>query len=203
MSRKQKEFKLPKTLERHLATLAKLYSHEGKKDREELLVNAHMRVEEGWSFDNWNGGTHGHALHLVLPEELYLSVTRQKEKLQKEIAADLNELHNVPNEFIEEVFFEVEARSDEDWRVESGLLRAKNHVPSATAKRIWGESGYRVFLSHKAEVKLKAARLKEKLKPFGVSAFVAHADIKATKKWQDEIESALSSMGAFCCDHDG
>ena len=57
MSRKQKEFKLPKTLERHLATLAKLYSHEGKKDREELLVNAHMRVEEGWSFDNWNGGT--------------------------------------------------------------------------------------------------------------------------------------------------
>ncbi len=32
---------------------------------------------------------------------------------------------------------------------------------------------------------------------FGISAFVAHADIQPTKEWQEEIENALASMDAF------
>jgi hypothetical protein len=57
--------------------------------------------------------------------------------------------------------------------------------------------GYRLFLSHKAEVKKEAARLKRKLTLFGVSGFVAHEDIHPTKEWQNEIENALFSMDAF------
>lgn len=64
-------------------------------------------------------------------------------------------------------------------------------------RRIWGDAGYRVFVSHRAEVKRKAADLKDRLAVFGVSAFVAHADVKPTRKWQDEIEKALGSMDAF------
>lgn len=68
---------------------------------------------------------------------------------------------------------------------------------SDAEKRIWGDSGYRVFLSHKAEEKLRAAELKEKLNTFGFSCFVAHEDIHPTEEWQGEIECALKSMDAF------
>ncbi|HVB34845.1 MAG TPA: toll/interleukin-1 receptor domain-containing protein [Patescibacteria group bacterium] len=33
--------------------------------------------------------------------------------------------------------------------------------------------------------------------PFGISAFVAHTDIRPTKEWQEEIAIALASMDAF------
>jgi hypothetical protein len=43
----------------------------------------------------------------------------------------------------------------------------------------------------------ETTRLKEKLSLFGVSAFVAHEGILATKAWQQEIENALHRMDAF------
>lgn len=63
--------------------------------------------------------------------------------------------------------------------------------------RVWGGSGYRVFLSHKAEAREEAASLKAQLCKFGIVAFVAHEDIEPTRPWQDEIENALASMDAF------
>jgi hypothetical protein len=66
-----------------------------------------------------------------------------------------------------------------------------------TERRIWGDGGFRVFLSHKASVKRQTAKLKEELAIFGISAFVAHEDIKPTREWVLDIESALNSMDAF------
>lgn len=63
--------------------------------------------------------------------------------------------------------------------------------------RIWGASGYRVFLSHKAEAREETASLKDQLSKLGIAAFVAHEDIEPTRPWQDEIENALASMDAF------
>jgi hypothetical protein len=54
-----------------------------------------------------------------------------------------------------------------------------------------------VFLSHKSEVKKETAELKDSLRVFGISCFVAHDDIHPTKEWQDEIENALGSMDGF------
>jgi hypothetical protein len=70
-------------------------------------------------------------------------------------------------------------------------------VDGASQQRIWGEAGYRVFLSHKTSVKRETAALKERLQPFGISCFVAHEDIRPTKAWQDEIVNALTTMDAF------
>jgi len=65
-------------------------------------------------------------------------------------------------------------------------------------KRIWGDDAtFRLFLSHKAEVKSKVASLQEELGMFGISSFVAHKDIEPTLEWQNEIENALSSMDGF------
>lgn len=198
MSTHEHRFRLPAELERYLAALSKLYAHEGKKLPQAIIVNGRTRVHEGWSQDNWNGGRYGHALYLTVPEALYLVSARERGVLQEQIKTDLNKLHNIQNEFIEEVFIDMDALQNKDWRRDSGLLQSRQTAPPAkAAKRIWGGDGYRVFLSHKHRVKKEAARLKASLQQFGVSSFVAHEDIRPTKEWQREIENALNSMDAF------
>ena len=65
-----------------------------------------------------------------------------------------------------------------------------------TESGIWGD-GYRVFLSHKADIKEEATSFKASLETYGVSAFVAHKDISPTAEWQEEIKKALHTMDAF------
>jgi hypothetical protein len=188
---------LPQEIEHFLAALSRLYAQEGKKQLQTILVNASVRIVEEWTSDNWDGGTFGHALFLVIPEALYFTVLKDKDALQDKIKDGINNLHNFHHEFIAEVFLEMEVAEDENWRRESGLLlTGQRTVAPDAASRVWGE-GYRVFLSHKAEVKKETATLKESLRVFGISAFVAHEDIHPTKEWQDEIENALFSMDAF------
>ncbi len=94
----------------------------------------------------------------------------------------------------------MEAKEDQNWRRGGQLLQCGRRllvIPPNAISRIWGATGYRVFLSHKAEVKKEVASLKEQLQVFGVACFVAHQDIRPTKEWQDEIENALHSMDAF------
>jgi hypothetical protein len=198
MSTSATSFELPTKIDQCLAVLSKLYLGEGQRKKAEILVNAEVRVREGWTFDNWNGGTHGHAVYLAVPEDLYLEAARQRGELQDQIREELNATHNVQNEFVAEVFIESLPSGDGDWRRESGLLRVGRSVaPPEAIRRVWGPDGYRVFLSHKAEVKKETAELKARLALFGISGFVAHQDISPTREWQDEIEHALRSMDAF------
>lgn len=198
MSEKPKHYELPKNIDRLLGILSRHYAQAGKRQFQELLVNARTRVDEGSSYDNWNGGTYGHALYLIIPESLYSFSVKQREEIQSDICKDLNEVQHVENEWFSEVFLEMAIGESDEWRKESGLLIAGTRpVPPDAGKRIWGDSGFRVFLSHKAEVKTETSELKDRLKPFGISSFVAHQDIHPTKQWQDEIEYALSTMDAF------
>ncbi len=191
-------FELPKNIDRYLATLSKYYGKEGQKQLQEIIVNSHAKVHAGWSSDNWNGGTYGHALYLAIPESIYLSTVNDKAELQEEIRQGLNKIHDIQNEFIEEVFFEMEVPADHDWRKDSGLLITHNRIiPDPVANRIWDKDCFRVFISHKTEVKKETSGLKEKLKLYGISCFVAHEDIHPTKEWQNEIENALHTMDTF------
>lgn len=63
--------------------------------------------------------------------------------------------------------------------------------------RFWVPGYLRLFISHLSEHKLKATRLKDALKKYAVSCFVAHEDINPTLEWQGEIEKALASMDAL------
>jgi hypothetical protein len=198
MSPKNSRFELAKGIERYLATLAKLYGHEGERLLQQIVVNAPIRVHEEWSYDNWNGGTYGHALFLKLPEDLFLAVASKKDEIEERIAKRLNNLHNVQDEYIDKVFLELEVLENGDWRQESGALLSAGRVVSDEAiKRIWTDGQFRLFISHKSEVKRETAELKKRLAQFGVSGFVAHTDIQPTQKWQDEIENALASMDGF------
>ncbi len=60
------------------------------------------------------------------------------------------------------------------------------------------ETGYlRLFLSHIAEQKEACVLLKDELHDYGISAFVAHEDIKPNAEWRNEILNALKSMHAM------
>lgn len=192
------DYELPRSVEHHLASLSKLYALDGNRNHQAIIVNAKVRIHEAWSSDNWDGGTYGHALFFELPEALYLATVKEKDSVRNRLKDDFNKIHNVRNEFIDEVFIEMELANDNEWRKHSGLLiTAKRIVPQDATKRIWGDKGFRVFLSHKSEVKKETAALKDELKLFGISCFVAHEDIHPTKTWQDEIENALASMDCF------
>jgi len=198
MSEQESQLQLSSNIEHYLEVLSKLYANDGQKELQEIIVNSQIRVHEGCGYENMGGITYGHALYLVMPEILYISAAKKKDKLQKQIKDDLNEVHNVQDEFIENVFLEMEFAEERDWRKESGkLLVGKRAILPEAVNRIWGDEGYRLFISHKTEVKKETAELKEKLKLFGISGFVAHEDIRPTEEWQSEIENALFSMDAF------
>jgi hypothetical protein len=191
-------YQLPSKIERCMASLSKLYAQEGKRSLQNIIVNAQIFVDEGYSYDNWNGGTSGHAVRLMVPEEIYLANINQQAEVQRQISEDLNKLHNVQNEFFDGVFLEMDLREGGNWRQESGLLiTGTRQVSAESAKRLWADGDFRLFLSHKTEVKRETAALKEALRHYGISAFVAHEDIHPTKEWQDEIENALATMDGF------
>ncbi|MFN0044180.1 MAG: toll/interleukin-1 receptor domain-containing protein [Alphaproteobacteria bacterium] len=192
------KFELPRNIERYLATLSKLYGREGERQLQEIIVNAQTRIHEEWSYDGWDGGIRGHALYLTVPETVYLAVVRQKNDIEERVRADIEKVHNVPGEFIEKIFIEMQVSDDGDWRQKSGvLLQSTRLVSEEATKRIWTDGQFRLFVSHKSEVKKETTELKEKLSCYGVSCFVAHADIQPTQQWQDEIENALATMDGF------
>jgi len=198
VSNGQAGFELPKNIEHYLAALSRLYAQRGVERKQRIIVNSQVRIHEQWTSDNWNGGTYGHAVFFAVPEGLYLECVDDKNKLQDEIRDDINKIADVRNEFVAEVFFEMQPTNERDWRKASGMFASGQRLVSPeTQRRIWDDGCFRVFLSHKAEAKEEAADLKQGLRLFGASCFVAHQDIHPTKEWQDEIEGALFSAHAL------
>jgi len=198
MSQENDRCEFPKSLERLLAALSKLYAAEGRRELQELIVNSQARLTIGWDYDNWNGGTYGHAVHLMVPEQIFIRVMRNAESARNQIRDDLNNLNNLPNESVSEVFIEMEDSQLGEWRQHSGLLLPGTRAVSEKAvNRIWEDGHFRLFLSHKTEAKKETAELKNALRSYGVSSFVAHEDIHPTEEWQNEIENALSTMDGF------
>lgn len=72
-------------------------------------------------------------------------------------------------------------------------------VYSATVSlpAFWEPGHFRLFISHLADHREYAGDTQHALRSFGISSFVAHADIKPTKDWQEEIQSALASCDAL------
>ena len=120
------------------------------------------------------------------------------ESISKEVSADINKIANVPNEYIEQVFIEVQDGDIEGWREKSGvLIHSKPSsllTTDAQLNNLWVSGYMRLFISHKAEFKQDVAAFKGAMSDYGVSCFVAHEDIEPTKQWQSEIERALFSM---------
>jgi len=200
MSVNDRQFLLPSRVDHYLATLNRLYERKDEGRLRQVVVNGSVAIHEEWDYDNWNGGTYGHAVTLSVPEDLYVEILESKDDFQNRIAADLNSLNNSQNEHISAVFIEMVPEANDQWRENSGILRQRavaSSVPADALHRIWGTGHVRVFLSHKASKKEETSALKKSLARCGVGAFVAHEDIQPTEEWQKEIERALFSMDAL------
>jgi hypothetical protein len=78
----------------------------------------------------------------------------------------------------------------------------RSQTASSAPPRNWrGKSELRLFISHISSERAKAIRLKECLRVYEISGFVAHEDIHPTLEWQAEIERALFHMDAFVAMH--
>lgn len=72
-----------------------------------------------------------------------------------------------------------------------------NKNKSIELATFWEQGHFKLFISHLAKYKKQATNLKEGLKLYGISGFVAHVDIEPSKEWQNEIEKALHTMDAL------
>ncbi len=139
------------------------------------------------NYDDWNGGRCYYSLHLMIPRKVFAKIEDRIEALQKTIGSKLLTVFKKTDpHFLTSVVISPQIVS----------YAAKSDVPPPTdaVKRIWGAGRLRVFLSHVSSHKREVARLKECLRIYGISAFVAHEDIKPTREWQREIETALNTM---------
>jgi hypothetical protein len=187
---------LPKEIERYVASLSQLYKRKNKNLLQQLLVNSQIDIEEH-SYDRVidEGDQYGFLLRLRVPEDIFSEIIDEKRDYEKEIKDQINKLINIPHEFIDCVSIEMQLLEDDNWREKSGLvLKTKKHISNNVLERIWRPDCVRAFFSHKSSYKTEAGNLKEELEKFGISCFVAHKDIKATKEWVQEIENALFSM---------
>lgn len=192
-------FELPGMMERLLATLTVHYGKTSKDVLQGLLVNAQYHIEVGTDYDNWDGGTFGHRIHLKVPTSIYINVIDNVRDIENTLREDINSICNVKNEYIHEVFIELlDDQSLENWRENSGLMIVNNpsvaFASQSQLSGIWHQDYLRLFISHKADIKVLASDIKENFDFYGVSCFVAHEDIEPTKEWQREIEKALFSM---------
>lgn len=86
-------------------------------------------------------------------------------------------------------------------RIADELELPHNHTVADDLKTIdamfWEPFHFKLFLSHLSSFKKTTSQLQAALSTYGISAFVAHVDIKPTKEWQNEIEAGLHSMDAL------
>jgi len=84
--------------------------------------------------------------------------------------------------------------ADELGLVHTFTIADSNTTVEAT---FWEPFHFKLFLSHISSFKKTTSQLQAALRPYGISAFVAHVDIEPTKEWQGEIEAGLYSMDAL------
>lgn len=63
--------------------------------------------------------------------------------------------------------------------------------------RVWEPGYFRLFISHSSKQAAESGALRDALRPYGISGFVAHDDISPTDEWRDVIEWALRTCEAM------
>lgn len=196
MSDRTPQFRLPERLDHYLSLLERRFSQKGEHLLREIVVHGVGSVVAGAEYDNWDGGTHAHAVTLSLPNQLFLQVVDGRNEIEWQLRDELQKVAPAPNEMFGQITLEPLLEYEADWRERTGIYKPSSvrSVASDVSRRIWGDHRVRVFLSHRDSIKADAHKLKERLKDFGIGAFVAHESIEASLDWQQEIQEALRSM---------
>lgn len=166
-----------------IAALAK------KRKRDDLLGILDAAKSE-FTFLDEDWGVTYFRLQLTVPWSTFDSVPDLEsiEETLSNLATDASK--GLIDEKCRQVMLAHEFDAPSDWR--TGLPRVS--VSDREADRIWRHPGhFRLFLSHRSEIKREVHELAQALSRRCIDAFVAHDHIEPSREWQKEIELALAS----------
>ena len=78
-----------------------------------------------------------------------------------------------------------------------GLNLTSSSISQLGESKYWLADHFRIFISHVHTERFSASNLKDTLRNYGISGFVAHEDIETSDEWRDEILRCLNSMDAM------
>lgn len=152
-----------------------------KENKHDISIKLEDSYCENILVDNWNGGIG--STNIFVNPKYFLEL----EKLDKNDKMLLIKIFNaLPHEF--------DQISDIKFSINTNLI---NNIKNNELITSWEQGHFKLFISHLAKYKIQATNLKDGLKLYGISGFVAHVDIEPSKQWQDEIEKALHTMDAL------
>jgi hypothetical protein len=76
-------------------------------------------------------------------------------------------------------------------------LFSDNSNENEDTSDIWEPNTFKCFISHLTKDKVSATNLQTEMSNYNISSFVAHKDIKPTKKWENVILRALVSCNSL------
>lgn len=174
-------------LKAYYSTVAELLREEKHTDAYRIFTGGDV-ASFVVDHDNWDGGIDFYAVEITIDVKSFVTLRNRA--------------------VIEEVCGQIEAAFNDSMQNTADSVRSVTLIPSSTTtfderkiaepSSYWKVGYYKIFISHVSKYKKSASNLKLTLEPFGISAFVAHVDIKPSKEWEVEIEKALFSMNALC-----
>jgi hypothetical protein len=174
-------------LKSYYSTVAELLKEEKQMDAYRIFTGGDVTSYVDYH-DGWDGGIDFYAVEITVDVKTYVALRNRG--------------------IIEDVCSQITAAFNDSMANIRDSVRGVSLTPSATTivderkisepSSYWKVGYYKVFISHVSKYKGSASNLKLMLEPYGISAFVAHEDIKPTKEWEVEIERALFSMNALC-----
>jgi hypothetical protein len=175
----------PVPADRVVATVAKLYQLQGHPNLAGILASSDARIEAiGSDF-----GVMYYTLFLDVPVTLFAAIESKLAEIESGIVAKLQTAIRYSNDVLSKVTISP--------ILEQPMSVGRPEVDATEVLRLWEPQTFWLFLSHVSVHKVAVSNLKGRLRAFGVSAFVAHEDIKPTLEWQGEIDLALRSMHAM------
>jgi hypothetical protein len=159
-----------------------------------MIEAARVAVTEDASYDNWNGGTNLHDVHLFLPADVLGTIKlRDQNDVTDRICQDLNMCaRSFDNEGFRRVTLELEDEEDPVFHRAQAFGQGPSLNPDSLSIRQPGQ--IRVFVSHRDAYKKQAHALADALQSYGISSFVAHDTIEPMTTWQREILNGLQTM---------
>jgi hypothetical protein len=190
----QSKYYLPPKVGSYLRRLELDYELAGEHKRLEIIRAARASVIEAVIIDNWNGGTFEHDLRLYLPEDVLRKIRiSEQRQIASAICSDLNNCADeIESESFRAVYLTLNDEADAEYQ--RAFQVAQRAQIKLEALNVWKPGLIRLFVSHRDGYKAQATSLANALETYGVSCFVAHDQIAATKEWRREILNGLETM---------
>lgn len=187
-------------LTQFLKSLEIKYENDNNIICHKIVHNAQYYDHDEWEYDDAGVEFRRYSLIIQIPKPIYADTVGSHASLSEKIREDLNIHFRALNEYINKLNIIV----SNDLSQASGRRQSYDKVENSDSvlvepssddeSRIWGKNSLRIFISYLSKDASKTANLKEKLKQYYVSSFVAHDTIDPSREWQKEIEMALQTM---------